>query len=650
MAVAANLSPEHHFLGIMHHTLDANGNRAYVPYNSYPLGGHLLIRLATMPFGDDFSAQLLAARTLMLLCFAANAVLAYLSLCRLTGRRWIALTATLLTFSSSYWLHYNDMVSTEIGLDLFGLMLCFHGMTIFAQDGRFRQLLAKACIALLLGWHVLALLLPFAALGLIRGLLRRMRMARGSSPGAWLRPAIVALPRSRHLALGVFALLFGLAMLSLNIAREYLALQGETTLMELPTVQSVLGRTVLVDAERQGLDRSWKHFWECQFPRIGLMSLPYALSGGHETFSIGWAQECAGGGVRAIGILVSCVGLIGLAFVRHRTLMATLALSGFCWTLPVRGSFIPHDFETLSHTGLVLVFFTLVALGLHRLFGQRLSVGMAVAALLILAYSSARMAHLSRDHEAIPLQEALTADFQEIRRMAEGRSVFVPRALLTNHPLHMQRKTFAPYYLAGSPIVFAQGQRDFADLVVVRECLPGAALLTPSNRLVFLYDRAAYDAMLEESTPLAHQVRANETSENIWQAGLPWPCLHRDAPLGLEAALRAARSADPDLRAEFDLHLTNGQLIYFKEPCDQADADAGTFFLHVFPKDEADLPGHRKRLGFDNLDFPFFRRGARIQGVCVAAASLPEYPIASIHTGQYDEQGQLWNARLLVAK
>ncbi len=118
----------------------------------------------------------------------------------------------------------------------------------------------------------------------------------------------------------------------------------------------------------------------------------------------------------------------------------------------------------------------------------------------------------------------------------------------------------------------------------------------------------------------------------------------------LEAALQAVRFAAPDIRAEFDLHLADGKLTYFKQPCDQADADAGRFFLHILPKDEAALPGPRKRLGFDNLDFNFIERGVRIRGSCVAVASLPDYPIASIRTGQFDAHGHLWDATLFAAE
>ena len=179
LAVAANLSPAHNFLGFYRQTLDADGAPTYVVYNRFPIGSSLLIKLAILPFGDDPSAQLYAARLLMLLCFTATAVLAYLSLTRLTAHRWIALTATLLAFSSAYCLYYNNMVATEAWPDLFGLFLVFHGMVLFVQEGRFRQLLGKTCLALLLGWHVYGLLLPFVVLGLAGALVKAVRDGRG---------------------------------------------------------------------------------------------------------------------------------------------------------------------------------------------------------------------------------------------------------------------------------------------------------------------------------------------------------------------------------------------------------------------------------------------------------------------------------------
>ena len=82
MTVALNLSPEHDFLGFYRLHLDEAGEPAYRPYNRFPVLGHALIKLATLPFPDDSSARLAAARWLMLAFFAAAATLAYLALRR----------------------------------------------------------------------------------------------------------------------------------------------------------------------------------------------------------------------------------------------------------------------------------------------------------------------------------------------------------------------------------------------------------------------------------------------------------------------------------------------------------------------------------------------------------------------------------------
>lgn len=174
MTLAANLSPDDGFLMFRRHRLDGEGNREYDLYNRFPIGPYALIKLITLPLGDDFARQIYAARLLMLLCVAGAALLAWLSLCRLAGSRWIALTATALAFSSGYCLYYGDMISSEIA-SLFAIMLVFHAMTVFEQEGRFRQLAVKSVLALLLGWHIYALLFPFVVLGIAKEALTALR-------------------------------------------------------------------------------------------------------------------------------------------------------------------------------------------------------------------------------------------------------------------------------------------------------------------------------------------------------------------------------------------------------------------------------------------------------------------------------------------
>ena len=598
LAMAGNLSPEHRFLAIRRHSLNADGTPTLSPYARFPVGGLLLIKLAITPFDHSPSASIQAARSLMLLCFVATGLLAYLSLCRLFRHRWIALTATLLTFSSYYWLYYNDMVSTEVVPDILVVMLCFHGMLIFAQDGRFRQLLVKTCIALLIGWHVYGLLLPFILLGLAK----EGRMAWRRRPFASLRAAAAALPRSRHLRLGVAALLFGMAVLSFNFFNEYQGLNGKTALTELPSFQSMLRRTGL---ENGGLN--WRPFIETQFSRIGRMSLPYALQTNVD--ALGWGPRWLGESQRVrqswAGLAVFCACLLGLWFVRHRMLVATLVLSGFCWALPMRNQAF-HDFESLVHVGVPLIFHSLLLLCLQRWFGSRLIVGLAAVAALVFVLSSQQMGRVGQNAEDVEQQRAIQSDFQAIRSLSLGKTVFLDQWK------HLSRAPtlLTDYYLRGRVSLMSTeaDRRDLADFIINPEREPASSLLTPENQLLFLHDRAVHSE---------------------------WVHAQMDA--------LAAAAGEPIIRAHFDVHLHDKWLIYLRDACRREDA-LHRFFLHAFLMDKDELPVHRRRFGFDNLDFYSTTHGLRSDGSCGALVRLPAYAIARIHTGQFvpGAGGNIW--------
>ena len=104
----------------------------------------------------------------------------------------------------------------------------------------------------------------------------------------------------------------------------------------------------------------------------------------------------------------------------------------------------------------------------------------------------------------------------------------------------------------------------------------------------------------------------------------------------------------PLIRSDYDVYLVDGYLVYKKENhCWGDDSGASypfpsdpdglrtRFFLHVFPVDPNDLPIHRRRPGFDGFDFDFDMIGRYRDGTCAAARRLPDYAIASIHTGEF---------------
>ena len=153
--------------------------------------------------------------------------------------------------------------------------------------------------------------------------------------------------------------------------------------------------------------------------------------------------------------------------------------------------------------------------------------------------------------------------------------------------------------------------RHLADFFVTDVGMAGS--LTPDNRSLFLYDPGAYEAALTE-----YALRADE---------------------------RRTVLESPDYDVYFIRSEAGGdELLYVRRDCPAALhlSPQPTFFLHVFPDDTNDLPAYRRRHGFENLDFRVFYFWRR-DGKCYAVRSLPDYGIASIHTGQFhtrrDEEG-----------
>ena len=124
------------------------------------------------------------------------------------------------------------------------------------------------------------------------------------------------------------------------------------------------------------------------------------------------------------------------------------------------------------------------------------------------------------------------------------------------------------------------------------------------------------------------------------------------SPLSVYESIVSGGFGEPVLRSTFDIHLEGATLTYLKEPCVAEDVAAG-FFLHVVPRNEADLPAVRRRLqsSFDNLDFTFSRKGAIWDGKCLGVVTLPDYEIARIRTGQFIRDPglkELWEAKIPV--
>ena len=130
-----------------------------------------------------------------------------------------------------------------------------------------------------------------------------------------------------------------------------------------------------------------------------------------------------------------------------------------------------------------------------------------------------------------------------------------------------------------------------------------------------------------------------------------WDELHSLSRPGLRETIAARRQqaeARPagaeDFAVFLDQEAGRRRLLYAKGDCAPSEYETPVF-LHLYPADAADLPVHDRAKGFANRDFLLPDYGGRIDGECIAAVPLPDYPIAALRTGQVDD----WAARLYPA-
>ena len=629
LALAENLSWEHRLRLYTRLVAEPDGTARYWLYSRFPVGGSALIKLAMAPFDGDLAAKIHAARTLMLVFFCAAAVLAFDALRRILGDGWGAAAATLLAFCSDHMLYYSDAVTTEGSVDLFAVLLVFHGMVLHAHGRRFAQLVAKTCFALLLGWHVYGLLLAFIGLGLA---VQLAGVWRETPRRPWLARAGVvagAFVRSRLLVLGAVAVLFGAAVLGFNLANEYTALDGEVPVAELPSARSALKRTGWnAQFNAAGAEQlAWPSYLYWQIRAIGTAVTPYAVA--LPRFRA------------TLGALVLVALLVWLLRARlppgTRTLLGALALCGFCWTLPVRHNAAFHVYEHLFYVGAPLALFGLACARLRKLrrgAGLTLAAAAVAAALFVGSAALARADFVNADAAAV--QERMLAEFDGMRETTHGKTVFVAydADLADASPLDVSPGPVF-YFLAGSVLQFdGRARRRLAagtpspapkelrfrarayDFIVVlgQSAELGKddsdpSLLTPDNRFALLYDGGSF------------------ASVNGFY--LHW---HR-------SQYAAIASGEPAARSVFDVYLRGRELAYLKAPCG-AEHARGAFFADVFPVRSASLPASARAQGFERLNFRFADHGVVFDGRCMARIRLPDYGVARIVTGRRARAGQ----------
>ena len=529
MAVAANLSPDHNFVGFRYRLVDRSGDPRYHLYNRFPIGAAVLTKLAIAPFEGNLSAQIFAAKTLSVLLFCGAALLAFSALDRLFRDRWGAAAAVLLAFSSWYALVFADMVGEGM-VSLFGTMLAFHGLAVFAREGRFRQLLVKTCAALLLGWHVAGLVLAFVVL------------SAGAAAVGWTTTDVR--PRFGRIALyGGISFVFAVFVMSTNFLVEYRMSPEKSAFMDLPSVKSALYRTGIFDRYGARSVETMTKVLKEAIARVGDNSIPFAFFDPGANTARG-AQPKAPVNALAAGFVVLATVCAGLFFIGHRIVIASFVLSGFAYGQMAVFN-LWHAHEGVHYIPVSLIFYLfIVHLGRRALEPRFASALYIASAAAIFGASNVKM---SRVTEAVPragtgglydvhranddlgpraaaFYGAMLRDFDTIRAVAPREArIYVTAGSKLKERIALGGASGSLYvFLSGYFINYSnykmnEGIEYRPDFVLSRERVDSPFLLTPGNSAVFLYDGAAWcEAAAGDFLPNPARVRAD--------SGLEFPC------------------------------------------------------------------------------------------------------------------------------
>ena len=135
----------------------------------------------------------------------------------------------------------------------------------------------------------------------------------------------------------------------------------------------------------------------------------------------------------------------------------------------------------MFYAGVPLVLFALTLPRLDRLLRRRaarITVLMGTVAAAVFVLSCFLMARAVHDPEFAELERAVSADFDAIRRLAQGKAILAT----------MEVGLGGYYRFRDMVITTAPEMRRPADFVLDR--LEGVRSLTPDNRSFFLYDRS----------------------------------------------------------------------------------------------------------------------------------------------------------------
>ncbi len=363
MAISKNISFEHNLLMFNYMSIEDN-KIYYKAYNRFPITIFLIIKLAISIFPNDLAVEILIARYIILIFYLASIIITYKTLNILINSRILSFSVTLLVFSSYYLQYYNDMIFNDYPA-LFGLLLTFNGIVVYNKDrDRYKQLLIKSIIAVLLGWQVYSLLFTYAFYCFIKNFILDKKVNR---------VYIKRLVFNNYTKLLFCTIIVGFLILLFQILNEVNVTKND--LLKTPTIVSMQNRL--------GLNKKFEYKYykyinhkqtlKIQTSRVIGMVSPFYKN---KLFS------------KIYVIIISIIFIYSLLkygkqYYQLFELLLLLVIAGILWGFGMNNFTNFHEFQAIYYIGIPIIIYSSIAILIKELFSSHMSLYLLSISLVV---------------------------------------------------------------------------------------------------------------------------------------------------------------------------------------------------------------------------------------------------------------------------
>jgi hypothetical protein len=386
-----------------------DGVRSYSPYNRFPVFPFFLLGLAIYPFEPHLALQIYVGRQVMNLFFFLAIIVMFKLLGELVKDKFLALSITLLSFSSYTMLFYKDMIFNDIPA-LFGFMLALYGV-VLAQKIKLKawQIAFFSLVPVAMGWQpysilVVWFLVDFVVLAM---------MTRTPS----IRERMMTFMKQPSFRITILAVLWGSLILGLQLLNEWRVVGGSFATVS--SLRSMFWRLGLANPETYlpyQAQLRWDNFLVDQAGRFVRMLIPF---GGFLDLKLSEYLSTVALVFIAAIVMISSSKYFKDWGITYK-IPVVFVFSGLLWALLMRDFVAFHDFQSIFYIGFVAMWYMILSFHIH----PRILKTAAIVVFLLFIMSVYRM---SVEQGAISqVVNEVTSEFQNIYdKLPENSRIYV---------------------------------------------------------------------------------------------------------------------------------------------------------------------------------------------------------------------------------